>query len=278
MGARGDQLRHHVPGWHLPALVALVVVLVSLSVAQAGASYVTASFASVRIGATVQNRPLEVSCVGTGSQTVLIVGGIHTGMEAITSTLAQEIADVARTGELAVPSAIRLCVLPMLNVDGIALAQRTNANAVDLNRNWPGADWQATAFHSGPVGAGAQPLSEPEARALYDYILGKHPDIVLVLHCCGALVEANEAPEASHMARVYAAGASLTYIEEWKAYPITGQFIDSMQERGIPAIDIEMSRRDETDFAAHRAGVVALVYYLATQTPVGYAGGAPTLP
>ena len=126
------------------------------------------------------------------------------------------------------------------------------------------------------VGAGAQPLSEPETRALHGYIMDEHPDVVLMLHCCGDLVEANEAPEASHLARVYAAGAGLTYIEEWKAYPITGQFIDSMQERGIAAMDIEMSRRDETDFAAHRAGVVALTYYLATQPPVGYAAGTPS--
>jgi protein MpaA len=270
-------LRQHVSGWRFPALAALVVILLSVSLGRAGGSYVTASFASVRIGASVQDRPLDVSCVGTGAQTVLIVGGIHTGLEAITSILALEIAGVARTGELAVPSALRLCVLPMLNVDGMALAQRTNANSVDLNRNWPSADWRATAFHSGPVGAGTQSLSEPETRALFDYIIGERPDVVLMLHCCGDLVEANEAPEASHLARVYAAGAGLTYIDEWKAYPITGQFIDSMQEQGIPAIDIELGQRDETDFDAHRAGVIALMYYLATHPPVGYAAATPTM-
>ena len=254
----------------------LLAVLVGLPLGRAAASYITAPAVAVRIGASLQNRPLDVVCVGTGTQTVLIVGGMHTGAEVITSTLAQEIALASQTGELSVPATLRLCVLPTLNMDGLALGQRTNGNDVDLNRNWPTASWQAEAFHSGPVGAGTQPLSEPETRALYDYVLGIHPDVVVMLHCCGGLVEANEAPGAAQLAAVYAAGASLGYIEEWKAYPITGQFIDSMELHGVPAMDIEMHSESDTGYASHRAGLVALMYYIATHPPVDGAAGAPT--
>lgn len=255
--------------WRRRILVPLIAVagFAGVSFGQAAASSIAAPAVAVRIGTSLENRPLDVMCVGTGTQTVLIVGGVHTGPEVITSVLAQEIAVAMQAGDLSLPATVRLCVLPTLNLDGLALDQRTNANRVDLNRNWPDADWKATAFHSGPVGAGAQPLSEPETRALHEYILHERPDVVLMLHCCGDLVEANEVPGASHLATVYAAGASLAYIEEWKAYPITGQFIDSMEQHGIPAMDIEMHSQSNTGYAAHRAGLVALTYYLATNPP-----------
>lgn len=168
-------------------------------------------------------------------------------------------------------------MIPLLNPDGAALGRRTNGNDVDLNRNWPTANWQTHAFHSqdGPVEGGAQPLSEPEARALFDYALGTRPAVVLMLHCCGGLVEANEAPAAAQLAQIYSDATGLAYIEEWGAHPITGQFIDAMELYGIAAVDIEMDGQSDTAFAAHRTGIVALMYYLATNAPAG-AGVQPT--
>lgn len=193
-----------------------LAILTGLSLGHAAASYITPSAAVTRIGASVQARPLDVVCVGAGAQTILIVGGIHTGMERVTTTLAEQIAAQLATGELSVTAAVRLCVILLLNPDGLALGQRTNGNDVDLNRNWPTANWWTHAFHSqdGSVEAGAQPLSESETRALFDYALGTHPAVLLVLHCCGGLVEANEAPAAAQVGQVYAAATGLGYIEE----------------------------------------------------------------
>jgi hypothetical protein len=90
------------------------------------------------IGTSVQGRPIEVGCLGEGTRMALLVGGMHTGAnELVTSMLAVEIAHLAWNGGLAVPAGVRLCVIPTLNPDGIALETQTNANGVDLNRNWP---------------------------------------------------------------------------------------------------------------------------------------------
>ena len=48
-----------------------------------------------------------------------------------------------------------------------------------------------------------------------------------------------------------------------------------MELCGIPAVDIEMDRQDDTGFAAHRPGIVALMYYLATQPAAGAVGVQP---
>ena len=146
------------------------------------------------IGTSIRGRPIEVACVGSGARMVLVVGAVHVGpFESITSRLALEVTASVWAGELDVPQGIRLCVLPTLNVDGLALGTRTNARGVDLNRNWPAANWIGEAYHpeDGDVSGGRAPLSEPETRALYDYIVGERPVLVVAWHCCGGVVEGN---------------------------------------------------------------------------------------
>jgi hypothetical protein len=117
------------------------------------------------------------------------------------------------------------------------------------------------------VSGGATPLSEPETRALYNYVLRTQPMVVLVLHCCGSVVEANESPRAVALAHEYADASGLRYIDHWNAYMITGQFLDAMDRAGIAAIDIEMTRADGPALEAHRAGLLAVLARLAAGTP-----------
>ncbi|MHC4989487.1 MAG: DUF2817 domain-containing protein, partial [Planctomycetota bacterium] len=70
----------------------------------------------------------------------------------------------------------RVVVVPVLNPDGYARSSRHNANGVDLNRNFPASNFQASRR------TGAEPLSEPEARALHDLIHEYMPDRVIVMH------------------------------------------------------------------------------------------------
>jgi hypothetical protein len=219
----------------------------------------------VIIGHSVLGRPIEMFCVGDGAHLVLLVGGMHTGIEENTVTLAREIVLEMERGGLSIPLVVRLCVIPVLNPDGIALGQRTNANDVDLNRNWATSDWQAEAFHpaSGTVSGGTKALSEPETRALADFVSAARSAIVVVWHAYAALVEGNAIPLARHLGLAYAEAAALDYVEQWDAYPITGQFIDAMEAAGIASIDVELRWQDETDAAAQQDGLNALLTALA---------------
>jgi len=87
---------------------------------------------------------------------------------------------VARLRHLPVPHGVDLWLVRSVNPDGSALDRRTNAHGVDENRNWP---WQwvpstpGTSTYGGP-----RPLSEPETRALHQFLLRLRPRTVVVFH------------------------------------------------------------------------------------------------
>ena len=118
---------------------------------------------------------------------VLVLGGIH-GDERSASSLVFHWITHAQT----TPASTHWRFIPGLNPDGL-LAQppkRTNANGVDLNRNFPTPDWQrdavsywATKTKKDPRRyPGAEPLSEPESKFLYEQIESFKPDIIVSIH------------------------------------------------------------------------------------------------
>ncbi len=226
---------------------------------------------TLELGSSAQGRPIAISCFNSaeaeGDDVILLVGGLHTGMEANTAELAEQLGQDFRRGVLAPPRDVTVCVLPELNPDGIALGTHTNAQRVDLNRNWPAHDWRADAWHpeTGTVSGGRRPLSEPETQVLHDFIGMTRPAAVIVFHCCGSLVEANREATAVFMAHRYARAAGFDYLSTWDDYDISGEFIDAMDELGIPAMDVELARPDGIGLADHRAGIQAALGYLSTR-------------
>lgn len=81
-------------------------------------------------------------------------------------------------------------VVPILNPDGVKLKTRTNANKVDVNRNFPTKDWaeKAQAYwkrdqKSNPRRfPGEQSASEPETLCALKHIEDFKPDFVVSIH------------------------------------------------------------------------------------------------
>lgn len=139
-----------------------------------------------RYGTSTQGRPLRAVRVpgrATGLPRVLCSANIH-GPEFIGAMTALTLLGSADNDEWSIPERAELWVIPCLNPDGYArtweaggegaLAQlRTNANGVDLNRNFPrpapspswlpgaGSERRGDATYRGTA-----PLSEPETAAL----------------------------------------------------------------------------------------------------------------
>lgn len=114
-------------------------------------------------------------------RTVLVVGCVHGNEPA-------GIAIASRLLRAAVPPGVALWIVPVLNPDGVAADTRQNADAVDLNRNFP--------WHWRPLGvpgdlqySGSGPLSEPESLAAYRLILRIRPQLTIWFHQPQTLVD-----------------------------------------------------------------------------------------
>ena len=118
---------------------------------------------------------------------VLVVGGIH-GDELSATALALHWIRLA--GET--PSNIHWRFVPLMNPDGLlgSTPTRTNANGVDLNRNFPTPNWDKEAPHYWNQRTrndprrypGAKPLSEPESRWLHAEMEAWKPNLIVSIH------------------------------------------------------------------------------------------------
>ncbi|ODS68757.1 MAG: hypothetical protein ABS38_06035 [Acidovorax sp. SCN 68-22] len=118
---------------------------------------------------------------------VLVIGTIH-GDELTSGALALRWLALAAS----TPRAVHWRFIPVANPDGLLARkpQRTNANGVDLNRNFrtPGWDheaplhWQKRAHKDPRRWPGTAPLSEPETRFLNQQIDTFKPQLVVSIH------------------------------------------------------------------------------------------------
>ncbi|MDQ7014321.1 MAG: M14 family zinc carboxypeptidase [Planctomycetota bacterium] len=209
----------------------------------------------VRVGSSSQGRPIEATTIGTTGPRVLLVGGIH-GDEPEGGKIINAIAAYLRAWQ---PHAT-VRIVRDTNPDGTAASSRQNASGVDLNRNWPAANFR-------PGGArGAAPLSEPETRALYTEIERFDPDLVVVAHASRRGPFVNYDGPAAGLAAAFA-GAAATTDPRWHVvhdmgYPTPGSLGSYVGvDLGIPILTLEFSRGHDPDaaWAAMREGTRAVI-------------------
>lgn len=242
------------------------------------------------LGLSVEQRDIIAYQHGDGPKTVLLIGALHTDAEDNSRVLVEQLSALLASRPDLVPSSITLYVVPSANPDGSSRGMHTNARGVDLNRNWPADDWVTDACHPHtgcqPGLGGPVPLSEPETNALYQFIATVRPDVTVVFHSSGALVEANEAPGADVYGQAFAQAAGYAYIEEWTVYEITGQLIDALEQRlGLRALDIELTQCctvTQEDYERSVQGLIALLQEVdgsrrPTSTPTRHATSTPAI-
>jgi len=126
------------------------------------------------VGTSVQNRPIMCTVLGQGPDVTLILAAIH-GNEPAGTPLVRRLAEHLRQSPHLLAGRT-VVLLPAANPDGLAYNSRSNANRVDLNRNF------STANRANIAEFGRTALSEPEARAIQQLIRQYSPDRIVSVH------------------------------------------------------------------------------------------------
>lgn len=175
------------------------------------------------IGYSVQERPIYALKLGHGKVNLLLHGAHHAREWLTTALLMDQVetycVESGSTLVLSVPmlevirTDVSLWFIPMVNPDGVTLVQegvtsfanqleliewngekndfqawKANARGVDLNRQYP-IDWQG--IKDCPIGPapshykGAAPLSEPEVKAVYQFVQDHDIQLALAYHSSG---------------------------------------------------------------------------------------------
>ena len=215
------------------------------------------------IGYSVMGRPLEVFKFGNGPSERLIVAGIHGGYEWNTIALADElIAELEEHPEL-VPEGVTLYILRSLNPDGDARAHaregRVNENGVDLNHNFP-YHWKEEWDREGcwnylPTTGGTHPASEPETIALINFINLHDFDALISYHSAALGIFAGGMPPfapSEALAEKIENSSPYAYPPVNTGCEYSGNLTDwASSAKGIPAVDIELTNHQDTDFGAN---------------------------
>jgi LysM repeat protein len=219
------------------------------------------------IGVSLQGRPLTAFQLGNGPIRRAMIGAIHGGYEANTAALMTRTLEflIDNPGEL--PPELTLYILPIANPDGYFAGTdrvngRTNANKVDLNRNWDYL-WQAEAFHgTRPISGGSSPFSEPETRALRDFIVSRDIRDTVFYHSVFSAVFAGAGvtrTETLDLAQLMSQATGYRLLSGIPGQVTTGDAIDWLTVNGYNAIEIELSARDDIDWERNLRGLRAFL-------------------
>ncbi len=239
------------------------------------------------IGHSVEDNEILAYHYGKGEKNLLLLAGIHGGYEWNTVLLAYELMDYLVENPDIIPENLRITVIPVLNPDGLEetvgtagrfqasdvssnkqVSGRFNANGVDLNRNFdclwqPESTWQ-----SQKVSAGDEVFSEPEARALQDFVATLNPVGVVVWYSAAGGVYASScengvSTETRSLTKVFAEASGYSGHEEYDFYEITGDAVNWLAKNKIPAISVLLTNHEDLEWSKNLAGVKAVLEHYA---------------
>ncbi len=219
------------------------------------------------IGYSALGRPLVAHRLGTGPIKVALVGDIHGAYESNTHMLVQELLSYFGSHLAEIPSRVSLWLIPALNPDGLAAGTRWNANDVDLNRNadtsldgCAGNDWSPDTVGSEGSYSGAggsYPFSEPETRALRDFLADAQ--VTVFYHSAAGAVYADSCQRhlpSARLAEALAEGTGYALPEDgWTGYRITGDFGDYLAGEGVAAATVELTDHEGIELERNLEGV-----------------------
>ncbi len=219
------------------------------------------------LGTSVNGAPITAYHFGNGSDEVLLIAGTHGSYSPNTAALAEEFISYLGDNQNLIPADMRVTVIPTVNPDGLAAGGTTgrfNANNVDLNRNFD-CDWAATSmWRDQEVSGGSVAFSEPEARAIRDYVTEINAVGAIVWFAAEGKVYpsacgGNPSNASAQLANTFGAAANYGVEAEFDAYTINGDMVNWLAKEGVPAISVLLTDRAGIEWNKNEAGFKAVL-------------------
>lgn len=244
------------------------------------------------IGTSAEGRNIDAYTYGEGPIHLLFIGGIHGGYEWNSVLVAYQLIDYLREQGGIIPNNLTVAVIPSANPDGVyrvvkkegrftasdipVIKQpvgtgRFNAHNVDLNRNFD-CKWKPKSMWRGNVvDAGSAVFSEPEARAIRDFVLSYAPTSVVFWHSQANTVYASQCengilPETLNIMNVYAKASGYSAVKSFDEYETSGDAEGWLASINIPAITVELKTHETIEWDQNLAGIKALFEYYRQKT------------
>jgi len=244
---------------------------------------------STTIGKSVQGTSITAFHYGTGNTELLFVAGLHGGYGWNTSLEAYELMDYLTENPSAIPTNIKVTVIPVVNPDGLKkvtgetgrfapsqvtknqttlVAGRFNANNVDINRNFD-CQWQASGtWQKKAVSGGSAPFSEPESQAVKSYVESRDIKAAVVwFSSAGGVYSASCAgpvsAETANLTRIYADASGYPAYDAFEPYEVTGDMVNWFAKNNIPGISVLLTNHTDIEWAKNKAGIDAVLKYYA---------------
>ncbi len=223
--------------------------------------------ADTTIGTSQSGEPLIVRHLGTGATRLFILGGQHGGPEANTVELTEWLLAYFQEHPEAIPQGEGIDLLSPANPDGIASGSRQFLSGVDPDRNWGGPDWASDAWDSNGVFrvglGGPEPFSEPETKALADYLLANRPAFVVNYHSAGGFVLGGRTGLGGDLADAFATASGYRRPAPGGPSPLpyraTGSMNVWMNSVGLPGILVELTTPYGPELDRNLAGIEAIL-------------------
>lgn len=241
------------------------------------------------IGQSADGTDITAYHYGEGDTELLFVGGTHGGYSGNTVLVAYELMDYLEDNPEVIPENVKVTVIPVLNPDGLEVVYgktgriaasdmptdhsvttpgRFNGDNVDLNRNFD-CQWKAEGtWQSRTVSGGSAPFSEPEARAVRDYVESKDIAGAVVWYSAAGGVYSSScnngiSTETKTLTNLYAQAAGYDAFDEFDSYEITGDMVNWFAKNDIPAISVLMTDHESSEWNKNVRGIDALLNYYA---------------
>ena len=208
------------------------------------------------VGKSVEGREIVARVLGAGADVTLVMGAIH-GNEPTSAVVAERLLAHLREHPEVVEGRC-VAILTVANPDGLVRKIRTNKRLVDLNRNFPSANWAKT--RRGMYWGGNEAASEPETVALMKLFDELRPARVVTIHSMDKPCNNYDGPAKSMAERM--SGLNGYVAKDNIGYPTPGSLGSwAGIDRGIPIVTLELPRRmgGEEAWEGNRGALMAVV-------------------